>query len=223
MHTSPHPAPKVIAIDGPAGAGKGTLARRLADHFGFAHLDTGLLYRAVGVKLLQAGEEPTDVKAASIASRSLTAAELSGEALRTDAAAVAASKVAAIPAVREALLTFQRDFASRPPGDAVGAVLDGRDIGTVVCPDAPIKLFVTAEIEIRAKRRVKELRERGLKAIEKQVLSDMQSRDKRDSQRLSAPMEPASDAFVIDTGGLDPESVFALAIAYIAGTGRFEG
>ena len=207
--------PKVIAIDGPAAAGKGTLARRLAAHLGYAYLDTGLLYRAVGMKALSRadGLEPAD---AAWAAETLSEADLARADLRGDVAAGAASRVAAMPAVRAALLSFQRRFAERPPGDAPGVVLDGRDIGTVVCPQAPIKLFVTAALEVRAERRLKELRDRGLEAIDSRVLRDMQERDGRDSSRAVAPLEPASDAIVIDTSGLDPDAVFAAAMAAIA-------
>ena len=215
-----HPSTNVIAIDGPAGSGKGTLARRLAARFRFAHLDTGLLYRAVGWKLIKAGIDATDVTAASSAARSLQIEDLDHAELRSDEAAVAASKVAAIAAVRQALLQFQRDFAARPPEGAAGAVLDGRDIGTVVCPWAPIKFFITADVEIRAMRRVRELRQRGLQAIEERVRRDMQDRDARDSDRLASPLQPAADAFVIDSGALDPDGVFDVAIARIASSGR---
>ena len=212
-----HPAqqPKVIAIDGPAAAGKGTLARRLAAHLGYAYLDTGLLYRAVGMKALSRadGLEPAD---AAWAAETLSEADLARADLRGDVAAGAASRVAAMPAVRAALLSFQRRFAERPPGNTAGAVLDGRDIGTVVCPQAPIKLFVTAALDVRAERRLKELRDRGLEAIDSRVLRDMQERDVRDSSRAVAPLEPASDAIVIDTSGLDPDAVFAAAMAAIA-------
>jgi CMP/dCMP kinase len=203
----------VIAIDGPAAAGKGTLARRLARHLGYAYLDTGLLYRAVGVSTLGAGADPSDVAAATKAAEDLAAEELNHPDLRSDAAANAASRVAAIPSVRRALLAFQRRFAESPPGGAAGAVLDGRDIGTVVCPTAHLKLFITASLEVRAARRLKELRERGLEAIDSRVLREMQERDARDSTRTEAPLGPASDAIVIDTSGLDPEAVFAAALA----------
>src|SRR5690606_37106954 len=153
--------PVVIAVDGPAGSGKGTLARRLAAHLGYAHLDTGLLYRAVGMSLLRAGRDPDDAGAAAAAARALSPDLLDDPALRADEAADAASRVAAIPGVRAALVAFQRAFAAAPPGGAAGAVLDGRDIGTVICPDADHKIFVDAAPEMRAKRRVKELRERG--------------------------------------------------------------
>lgn len=205
----------IIAVDGPAAAGKGTLARRIAEHFGLALLDTGLLYRAVGLKTLREGGSPSDADAATAAAESLDPAELENPDLRGDAAAGAASKVGAIPAVRTALLDFQRRFASHPPAGAKGAVLDGRDIGTVVCPDADAKLFVTASVEVRAERRLKELRERGLEAIHSRVLQEMKERDSRDASRAVAPLEPAGDAFVLDTSDLDPDAVFAEALAYI--------
>lgn len=205
----------IIAVDGPAAAGKGVLTRRIADHFGLARLDTGLLYRAVGLKTLRKGEDPLDPAAATAAAQSLDAAELDDPDLRGDAAAAAASKVGAIPAVRAALLDFQRHFAHHPPDGAKGAVLDGRDIGTVVCPDADAKLFVTASVEVRAERRLKELRERGLEAIHSRVLQEMKERDSRDASRAVAPLEPAGDAFVLDTSDLDPDAVFAEALAHI--------
>lgn len=205
----------VIAIDGPAGAGKGTLARRLARHLGFAYLDTGLLYRAVGRKTLAMGLDPTDVPGATAVARALTPGDLGHPELRRDDVAAAASKVAALPSVRTALLDFQRGFATHPPGGAKGAVLDGRDIGTVVCPNADIKLFVTASVEVRAARRLKELRERGLEAIHSRVLRDMQERDRRDSERAAAPLTPARNACVIDTSELDPDAVFAVALEVI--------
>lgn len=210
--TSTRSVSPVIAIDGPAAAGKGTLARRLAAHLRFAYLDTGLLYRAVGARVLAAAADPGDEKAAAHAAAALVAADLADPALRLDAAALAASRVAAMPVVRTALLHFQRSFAAAPPDGAAGAVLDGRDIGTVVCPDATLKLFVTASLAERAARRLKELRERGSEAIDSRVLRDMQERDARDLSRSVAPLEPAADAVVIDTSGLDPDAVFAAAM-----------
>lgn len=212
----------MIAIDGPAGAGKGTLARRLAEHLQFAYLDTGLLYRAVGAKCLQAEDGHFDPDLAINAARALTPKDLEGQDLRSEPVAQAASRVAAIPEVRQALLQFQRQFAAMPPAGFRGAVLDGRDIGTVVCPDAAIKLFITASLEIRAERRVKELRERGLTAIYARVLRDMQERDARDAGRMVSPLEPAADAFVIDTSDLGPEAVFAAALAYIKSASQLE-
>ncbi|WP_404386420.1 (d)CMP kinase [Caenispirillum salinarum] len=205
----------VVAIDGPAASGKGTLARRLARHFGYAYLDTGSLYRAVGFAVMQDGGDPADPEAAEAAARALDPAILNDDRLRTDAVAQAASKVAAIPAVRAALLEFQRAFARRPPDGAKGAVLDGRDIGTVVCADADRKMFVTASVDVRAKRRFKELREKGHEVIESAVLQDMKDRDARDAGRTVAPLAPAEDALVLDTSDLDAEQVFTLAVKYV--------
>jgi cytidylate kinase len=207
----------IIAIDGPAAAGKGTLARRLADHFDLALLDTGLLYRAVGMNLVRAGADPDDAAKAAEAARNLKPEDLEAGDLRDDAAADAASRVSAVPDVRAALLDFQRSFATEPPGGTRGAVLDGRDIGTVVCPDAESKLFVTASPEVRAERRYLELRERGLDAIHGRVLADMKERDARDSERTVSPLEPAKDAFLLDTSDLDADQVFAAALDFING------
>lgn len=211
----PKSDPMIIAIDGPAAAGKGTLARRLAAALGLAYLDTGLLYRAVGNAVLRDGGDPSDVAAAKAAARALETGDLDDPALREDAAAQAASKVAAIPEVRAALLDFQRDFAQIPPAGKAGAVLDGRDIGTVVCPDAEIKIFVTASLQARARRRLKELRGRGIESIESRVLRDMQERDARDRNRDIAPLAAADDALTLDTTGLDADAVFAAALAHI--------
>jgi len=205
----------IIAIDGPAASGKGTLARRIAEYLELALLDTGLLYRAVGLKTLRGGALADDVEAATKAAETLDFSELSDPELRADAAAGAASKVGAIPAVRQALLDFQRDFASNPPQGRRGAVLDGRDIGTVVCPDADAKIFVTASVEVRAQRRLKELRERGLEAIHTRVLQEMKERDNRDANRAVAPLEPAEDAFLLDTSELGPDAVFTEALNFI--------
>lgn len=202
----------IIAIDGPAAAGKGTLARRLAEHFGYPHLDTGALYRAVARRLLDAGRVPTDVDAAVAAAEALTVAELASPRLRDEEVGRATSIVSALPAVRAALLAYQRRFAATPPG----AVLDGRDIGTVVCPEARVKLFLVADASERARRRAKELRDRGVPAIEARILQDIQERDARDSSRSAAPLTRADDAFVLDTTQLDPDAAFAAALAYIA-------
>ncbi len=209
----------IVAIDGPAAAGKGTLARRLAEHLGLAYLDTGLLYRAVGIKTVRSGADPADAGAATATAEALTPEDLENPELRHDAAANAASKVAAIPGVRAALLEFQRGFALTPPGGAKGAVLDGRDIGTVVCPDADAKLFVTASVEVRAERRLKELQGRGVEAIPSRVLQDMKERDARDSGRDVAPLAPAGDARVLDTSEMDPETAFTAALEFVAKRG----
>jgi len=205
----------IIAIDGPAASGKGTLAKRLAVELDLALLDTGLLYRAVGLAVLSRDGDPSDPEAAGAAARALDPKDLENPELRGDSAAQAASKVGAIPEVRAALLDFQRTFAAQPPGGAKGSILDGRDIGTVVCPDADAKLFVTASVEVRAERRLKELRERGLEAIHDRVLQEMKERDKRDASRAVAPLEPAEDAYVLDTSDLGPDEVVAKALAFI--------
>jgi len=195
----------LIAIDGPAASGKGTLARRVAHHFGLPHLDTGLLYRAVGWLAATKGLDPAGAAAG------LAAADLASPALRGDEAGQAASKVAAIPEVRANLLKFQKEFA----GQAAGAVLDGRDIGTVICPDAPVKLFVTASLEARADRRFRELRERGVETIRPRVLAEMAERDRRDSERAAAPMKAAPDAYLLDTSDMDADAAFAAAVTFI--------
>ncbi|MEW5727465.1 MAG: (d)CMP kinase [Pseudomonadota bacterium] len=204
----------IIAIDGPAAAGKGTLARRLAAELGFDYLDTGLIYRAVGMKVARAGGDPSEAATAEAVARSLEPGDLEAGDLRSDQAAQAASKVAAIPGVRAALLDFQRAFAATPPGGK-GAVLDGRDIGTVVCPDAAVKLFVTASVETRARRRFKELEERGLHTPWEVVLADMKERDERDSSRAVAPLVPAADARVLDTSELDADQAVAAALEFM--------
>lgn len=201
----------VVAIDGPAASGKGTLARRVAADLGFAYLDTGLLYRATGFAVVQAGGNPEDEDQAIAAAQKLTPEDLENEQLRHDQAAQAASKVASIQGVRDALLEFQRDFAKTPPNGARGAVLDGRDIATVVCPKADVKLFVTASAEVRAQRRLKELQGRGLEVIYEQVLEDLVERDRRDMERASAPLKAASDAILLDTSHMDIEEVLAQA------------
>jgi cytidylate kinase len=216
----------VIAIDGPSASGKGTIARKLAAHFGFAHLDTGLLYRAVGISVLETGGDPSDPVAAERAAKALEASDiqavLANPALRQDRASVAASKSAAIPGVRAALLKFQQDFASNPPSGKQGAVLDGRDIGTVIAPSAPVKLYVTASTEARAKRRWHELKRGEASpslqgtletASETAVLADMKERDARDASRAIAPAKPAPDAVVIDTTTMTADQAFAKALA----------
>ena len=209
----------IIAIDGPAAAGKGTLARRLAAHFGLAFLDTGSLYRAVGAKILRTKQDPRDVVAAQGAAENLSSDDLTAPELRTEAVSEAASIVAAQPAVRAALLEFQRNFARRPPGGETGAVLDGRDIGTVVCPEPDvIKFFVHASLAARARRRFKELQARGDSVTEARVQQDMDERDKRDMSRGIAALKPASDAYDLDTTGLNPDQVFQAALHHIQRT-----
>lgn len=198
------PSPFTVAIDGPAAAGKGTIARAVAATFDLAHLDTGLLYRAVGAQVLT-GVHPEE------AARALRPDALEDAALRTAAVAEAASKVAVIPGVRAALLDFQRAFARR----AGGAVLDGRDIGTVICPQSEAKLFVTASAEVRAARRCRELQDRGEAAVFEAVLADVQARDARDSARATAPLRPAEGAQVLDTSEMSIDAAVAAAIAHV--------
>ena len=196
-----------VAIDGPAAAGKGTIAKAVAAHFRFAHLDTGLLYRAVGAKTLD-GADPVE------AARNLDPVDLENARLRTPDVAQAASRVAVLPDVRAALTEFQRGFARRPGG----AVLDGRDIGTVICPEAEVKLFVTASAEVRARRRYEELIDNGHDVTLDAVLADVQSRDARDSDRATAPLIPADGAVVLDTSDLSIEEAVATAIAAVQAT-----
>ncbi len=199
----------IIAIDGPAASGKGTIARRLAAHFGLPHLDTGLLYRATARALLDQGSKLDDVEEAVSAARGLALLDFEEDRLRGREMGEAASVVAAIPQVRAALIDVQRAFASRPSG----AVLDGRDIGTVVAPHADVKIFVTASPEARAQRRALELRGRGEKVDYAAILEDIRKRDKRDSERKDAPLKPAADARLLDTTDLNVEGAFAAALA----------
>jgi cytidylate kinase len=202
-------APLIIAIDGPSASGKGTLAKRLAEHFSLPHLDTGLLYRAVGWLAERTGKPPATIAAG------LQASDIDNPELKTDEAGQAGSKVAAIPEVRANLLKFQKDFAYQRSG----AVLDGRDIGTVICPDAAVKLFVTASVDSRAERRYRELRERGADTIKSRVLAEMAERDRRDSERAAAPLKAAPDAYLLDTSDMDADAAFAAALAFIARKG----
>ena len=201
----------IIAIDGPAASGKGTLAKRLADHMGFHCLDTGLLYRAVARDVARLGFRLEDASAAVAAARGLHPRELEDASLRGTAAGDAASIVARLPEVRAALLAYQRDFARRPPG----AVLDGRDIGTVVCPGADVKIFVTATPEVRARRRFSEFEARGMGVAYETVLADILARDARDSGRANAPMIVAADALLLDTSNLSIEAAFDAAVGLI--------
>ena len=203
--------PMVIAIDGPAASGKGTLAKRLAAHYGLPHLDTGLLYRAVALTVIDSGRSLDDHQAAARAASSLIADRLADPRLRERAMGEAASRISAVPAVRAALLAWQQRFA----GDASGAVLDGRDIGTVVCPNAQVKLFITAAPEERARRRHLELLRRGEAASLEAILDDIVARDARDAQRSTAPLKAATDAVILDTTDLDADAAFAAARAIV--------
>jgi cytidylate kinase len=210
----------IIAIDGPAASGKGTLGKRLAAHYGLPHLDTGLIYRAVAKSVLDAGRRPDDADAAVAAAKALDPARFDEVALKSHAVGEAASVVSAIPAVRAALLAFQRDFAAQPPG----AVLDGRDIGTVICPHADVKIYVTATPEVRARRRAAEYRAQGRDIDEATVLADIVKRDERDSQRAAAPLKRAPDAYLLDTTHLAIDPAIRAAIDIVeatrAGRGR---
>lgn len=201
----------IIAVDGPSASGKGTLARRLAQHYGARHLDTGALYRVVGLAVLLSGRDPANADAALAAARAIDLSLLEHPELRSETAGAAASKVAAQPAVRDALLQFQRDFA-REPG---GAVLDGRDIGTVVCPDADAKLYVVARADVRARRRHAELASRGIAPPYESVLADIEARDARDMNREVAPLRPAEDALLLDTSDLDIDAAVHEAIRLV--------
>jgi CMP/dCMP kinase len=199
--------PFVVAIDGPAASGKSTIGRRLAERFGFAYLDTGSLYRAVAHIVLEKAGDPADPATAVAAAGEVASPLLSDPRLHAEAVSAAATVVAAIPAVRRRLFAWQRNFAANPPPPARGAILVGRDIGTVVCPAADVKLYITAEPEVRADRRVKELRGRGTASIYENVLQDLNERDARDSQRRVAPLSVAPNAEVIDSTTLDADAV----------------
>ena len=201
----------IIAIDGPAASGKGTIARQLASRYGLHHLDTGLLYRAVGKAMLDAGYRLDDAKQATDIAARLDPSKYEENALKQQPITEAASVVAAIPQVRQALIDYQREFAMRPPG----AVLDGRDIGTVIAPDADVKLFIVASPEVRAARRLIELRARGESAEEREVLADILRRDERDSRRATAPLKAAPDAHLLDTTHLGIDAAFRAAVDII--------
>lgn len=201
----------IIAIDGPAASGKGTLAKRVAAHFGLPWLDTGLLYRAVARDVLKAGKKLEDAEAAATAAKNLGPESLDDPKLRGNGIGDAASVVGKIPEVRAALLKLQQDFAAQPGG----AVLDGRDIGTVICPNADVKIFVTASPEIRAKRRFLERTARGEAITYEAILEEVRRRDERDMGRAAAPMRPAADAFLLDTTNLDIEAAFNTAVGEI--------
>ena len=201
----------IIAIDGPAACGKGTLGKRVADHYGLAHLDTGTIYRAVARETLARGADPADAGAAASVARNLDPASLADPGLRAQRLGETASVVARHPEVREALLAYQRSFSRQKPG----AVLDGRDIGTVICPDADVKLFVTATPEERARRRFRELTQTGSPVTEAEVFDDIRRRDERDANRAAAPLVRAEDAVLLDTTNLDIDAAFRAAIELI--------
>jgi len=204
----------IIAVDGPTASGKGTIAKHLAAHYGLKRLDTGSLYRAVGLAVLDAGGEPSDERAAVAAAEALDLGAIDESRIRSSAAGLAASKVAVIPAVRAVLRRTQRSFAADP----AGAVLDGRDIGTVICPDADVKLFVTASLEQRTHRRLKELRARGETISYAELEAQIAERDQRDINRADSPLRPAPDAHVLDTTALTVAEAVAAAIAIVDGT-----
>ena len=201
----------IIAIDGPAASGKGTLGKRLAHHYGYRHLDTGVIYRAVAYALMAAGADLNDEALAVAAARELDPEKFGNPVLKSQKVGDAASVVSAFPGVREALVSFQRQFAADPPG----AVLDGRDIGTVICPDADVKIFVVADPRVRAKRRTLEARSRGEDADEDAVLADILKRDERDQNRSTAPLRAAPDAYTLDNSNLDIEAGVRAAIAIV--------
>lgn len=205
----------IIAIDGPAASGKGALGRRLAEHYGLAYLDTGLLYRAVGKAMLDRGVDPGSEHAAIETAKALSSDQLDASVLGGKEVAQAASKVSAIPGVRQALLAFQRSFAETPPGARPGAVLDGRDIGTIVYPGADAKLFIDADIGERARRRHRELAASRPELTYDEVLADLEARDKRDREREVAPLAKAPDAFFLDTSTLDADQAFQAALSLV--------
>jgi cytidylate kinase len=207
----------VVALDGPAASGKGTLAELIAAEYDFAYLDTGTLYRGVAWLVMSAGGDPGDERAATRAAEDFALDQIAGADIRTREVGAGASKVAAMPGVRRALLEFQRRFAARPPGGKKGAVLDGRDIGTVVCPDADVKFFVVASPEIRARRRYLELKDAKPGLTEREVAADLAERDARDAGRADAPMTKAADAELLDTTHLTIEAAFAVARRVIDG------
>ena len=207
----------IISVDGSAASGKGTLAKQLALHFDLAHLDTGSLYRALGLHLLLSGvtHENAEENSAAAAVGSLDLGLADSPKIRTDAVASMASVIATMPAVRSAFTTLQRDFATEPPY-GVGAVLDGRDIGSVILPNADFKFFIDADLEVRADRRTRELQAKGQSVMFRDVFEEMRDRDRRDRERTMAPLKAADDAFVIDTSTLDADRVFTLAVRHIA-------
>lgn len=211
------PGFRIITLDGPAASGKGTLAKRLSAHLGYFYLDTGAIYRLVGLRVLKAGIIPENNEAAvaEIAARladDFTPDMLDDPQLKSDEAGQMASRCGALPAMRKAIEGLQRDLAHNPPGGEPGSVLDGRDTGTAICPDAAVKIFITAETDIRAERRYKELKERGLNTSYDAVLADMQDRDKRDSDRAFRPLKPAEDAVIVDTTKMTPDEAFTAVL-----------
>ena len=207
--------PTIIAVDGTAASGKGTLAKKLAAHFGIPHLDSGALYRLTALGVLDAGGDPTSEAAAVKAAKGIAFARATDPAIRTDAVGAAASKVAAIPAVRAALFEFQRRFVEQPPGGAAGAVVDGRDIGTVICPEATAKLFVDAAPAVRAHRRWLELQAMGIARDEKALEAELDARDAADRARAVSPLRQAVDAALLDTSNLGIDAAFAAALALV--------
>lgn len=214
----------IIAIDGTAASGKGTLAKALAEKLGFAHMDTGALYRLVALSMLENNQNSDDIEAASAAASALKnnfkPDDTNNPELRTDRVSQMTSKISAIPEVRAEILDLQREFSINPPAlpdgtPAQGAILDGRDIGTVVCPEAPVKFFVTADTEIRAQRRYKELQSKGFSVKYEPVLADMRERDARDAGRKTAPMKPADDAVTLDTSHMTIDQVIETALSHI--------
>ena len=207
----------IIAVDGPAASGKGTLARKLAVHFNLALLDTGTLYRAVGWNVLCTGGNPENENEALEAAQKIAKTDLTNPELRSESIGAAASKVASMPAIRQVLVDFQRHFAANPPKDKSGTILDGRDIGTVICPEATVKLFVTANVETRAKRRfIEEFGEKGTDEQYISILNDLKTRDERDMNRSASPLKQAENAYLIDTSDSDIEAVFEAAVKLVS-------
>jgi cytidylate kinase len=206
----------VIAVDGTAASGKGTLAKKLAAHFGFAHLDSGALYRLTALAVLDAGGDPKNEADALKGAQTLDFNRAGDPKIRTDTVGKAASEVAAIPAVRAALLDFQQNFVTNPPGGSPGAVMDGRDIGTVICPTATAKLYVDAALEIRARRRWAELKDMGIRRAEHDVVSELGARDEADRTRPASPLKQADDADLLDTSDLGIDAAFAAALSLVS-------
>lgn len=205
----------VIAVDGTAASGKGTLAKRLAQHFGFAHLDSGALYRLTALAVLEAKGDPKNETDALKGAQTIDFNLAGDPRIRTDIVGKAASEVAAIPAVRQALLDFQQDFLARPPGGSPGAVMDGRDIGTVICPGATAKLYVDARLDVRARRRWAELKAMGIRRAEQDVVAELETRDAADKSRPISPLKQAPDADLLDTSDLGIDAAFAAALALV--------